>query len=173
MAEMWTLKYLPRKVKTLKPRSWPRCIFWTPAQPCMSTGKRKPWSSPSRCPSGPRGLQGACPSPWMAAVAEADFKEGLLPHREAKSGGLHYTCIAKAFFFLFSPSSLRVAASKLLPTHSRVHEPLSRAGDGAREHEPKNTPGTVQLCGSLQASPVHEAMILFMGTRGAWIVHGS
>lgn len=109
----------------------------------------------------------------MAAVAEADFKEGLLPHREAKSGGIHYTCIAKAFFFLFSPSSLRVAASKLLPTHSRVHEPLSRAGDGAREHEPKNTPGTVQLCGSLQASPVHEAMILFMGTRGAWIVHGS
>lgn len=118
------------------------------------------------------GSRKLCPSPRVVAVAEGDFEKGLLPHPETKRGGTLYTYIAKPFFSIYS-SSLRVAVCKLPPTHSRVHEPLGHTRDKAREHQPKYTPGTVQPWGSLQASPVHKAMILFMGTHGAWMLHGS
>lgn len=101
----------------------------------------------------------------MTAVAEADFGKGLLPHPEGKKGVIHYTCIAKPFF-LFSPSSLRVVVSKLPHAHSQGHEPLSQKWGQSQRAQAKNVPGMVQPCWSLQASPVHEATILFMGTHG-------
>lgn len=143
------------------------------AESRMSTLKRKPWSSPSRCPLGPHGPQetvpktmdGSCGWSWSQQVTAPSPWSQELWH-------ILYTSIVTPFF-LFSPSSLGMAASKLPPTHTRVHEPLSYSRARAWEHEPKTIPGTVQPYGSLQTSPVYEATALFVGTPGAWVLCGS
>ena len=99
---------------------------------------------------------------WLKLISRRDCSLTLKPRAVA-----YFIPVLLNPFFLFSPSSFRMAVSKLPPTHSPVHEALSHAGDRVREHEPNTTPGMVQPCGSLQASPVHEAVILFMGTHGA------
>lgn len=105
---------------------------------------------------------------WLKVISRRDCSLTLKPR-----GVAHFIPILLNPYFLYSPSSLRGAVRKPPPTHGRVHEPLGHTGDRAREHQPKYPPGMVQPWGSLQASPVHKAMILFMGTHGAWMLHGS
>lgn len=104
-----------------------------------------------------------CPSPWMVAVAE----EGPAPSPVARSSGTLYICIAKPFspLFSFQPQSGCVQTASCPWPGAQTPD-----RDRDRKHEPKIIPGTTQPCGSLQASPGHEAVILFLGTQGAWML---
>lgn len=97
------------------------------------------------------------PNPWMVTVAEAANKKGLLPR--LKPGAVtHFTPVLLNPFPLFSPSSLGVAESKLLPAHGQVHKPLTGTG----------TESMSQKAPQEQASRGHEAVILFKGTHGCF-----
>lgn len=103
-------------------------------------------------------------------MAEAGDKKGLLPH--LKPGAVtHFLPELLNPFSLFSPSSLKSGSVQIASCPWPGAQTPDRDRD--REHEPKNTPGTLQPCGSLQARPGHEAVILFMGTHGAWMLCGS
>lgn len=112
---------------TSTPLSWP---FW-PQHLLLGhawTFRREhPDPSPPDAHWGSLGSRSPCPSPWMVAVAEAGDKKGLLPH--LKPGAVtHFLPELLNPFSLFSPSSLRVAVSKLLPAHGQVHKPLTGTG---------------------------------------------
>jgi len=135
--------------------------------------EEKALTQPLLMPAGIPWAPGSCPQAhgwwlWLKLMSRTDCSLILKPRAVT-----YFISVLLNIFFLFSPSSLTVVVSELPPTHSWVHEPLSHAKDRARECEPKATPGTVQPCGSRQASPVHEAVILFMGTHGVWMLPGS
>lgn len=145
---MWTLKYIPGKVKTIKPWSQPSCIFW-PHHLLLShtwaLWREGPnWDSLEVCwdPSGP---PGTCAHGWWLWLKLISRRHCSLPLKPDKSGPY--------FIPAFSPSSLGLAVSKLSPTHSWVHEHLSPAGDKVREHQPKNTPGMVAALWVTECQP--------------------
>lgn len=143
---------------TLTLLSWltPPPLAW----PCLSIPKRTSWSSTPECPVGFPGLQKPTPKP-MDGDCEAANKKALLPHLKPGAETHFIPVLLNPFFLLFS----------FLPwLCPNCFLPIARYTNSDRKHEPKATPGTGQPCGSLQASPGHEAVILFMGTNGAWMV---
>lgn len=168
MAEMWTLKFLPRKVKTIKPVSQPRCIFW-PSHLLLSytwaLWRESPNADSLEVYWNPSGLQE--PVPRDGGCGWSWFQEGTAPSPWSQPRVVH------TLYMHFLPSASEWLCPNCLLPIAGCMNLWAMLGVKSESTSQKTLQGWWQPCGSLWASPVHEAMILFMGTHGVWILHGS